>query len=354
MADYFNNKIRKITPSGVVSTLAGSGTAGYEDGIGVNATFNRPEAICVDINGYVYVTEFSPNIRKISSLGIVTTLDGTGYLSSPTGICIDSDDHLFVADCQLHKLFKISSAGVITTYAGSGEEGSSDGVDSVASFKCPWGICTDGIGNIYVADANDNKIRKVNQLGTVTTLAGSGILGATDGTGNNASFYNPHGVYSDATGNIYVADTWNHKIRKISAQGDVTTFAGSGMAGSTDTTCVTASFNVPHGICIGASGEVYVADFNNHKIRKITNVITSINKGLAFSAKVQVYPNPVTSLLTIKSEEPVEFLKIYDAVGLLVQSENQSTFSVSRLLSGFYFIQVKTTSGNRITRFVKE
>ena len=282
VADTLNHKIRKISPGGVVGTLAGSGTQGSTDGTGTAASFNQPKGVAVDASGNVYVADTqNSKIRKISSSGVVTSLagsgtqgsmDGTGTAASfnqPTGVAVDASGNVYVADTQNSKIRKISSSGVVTSLAGSGTQGSTDGTGTAASFNQPTGVAIDASGNVYVADIDNNKIRKISSSGVVTTLAGSGTSGSTDGAGMGASFSMPRGVVVDASGTVYVADFGNKKIRKISSDGVVTTLAGSGTVGSTDGAGTVASFNYPAGIAIDTSGTVYVADMSNCKIRKI-------------------------------------------------------------------------------------
>ena len=283
VADKWNNKIRKVSPSGVVSTLAGSGSIGSSDGTGSAASFNQPTGVAVDGSGNVYVADIGNKlIRKVSPSGVVSTLagsgsygsaDGTGSAASfydPTGVAIDGSGNVYVADQYNNNIRKVSPSGVVSTLAGSGSWGSSDGTGSAASFTSPTGVAVDGSGNVYVADAGNNKIRKVSPSGVVSSLAGSGSQGSSDGTGSAASFYHPSGVAVDGSGNVYVADADNNKIRKVSPSGVVSTLAGSGSSGSTDGTGSSASFNGPCGVAVDGSGNVYVADHYNHKIRKVS------------------------------------------------------------------------------------
>ena len=261
IADSGNHLIRKIViDNGTVTTLAGGGSGTSTDGTGTTASFNNPEGITTDGNN-LYVADFSNHtIRKIViSTGAVTTLAGTAGTSGstdatgtsasfykPRGITTDGTN-LYVADVDNHKIRKIVIAtGVVTTLAGGGSGTSTDGTGTTASFNRLQGITSDGT-NLYVSDTNNHKIRKiVIATGVVTTLAGSGTLGSTDhGTGTSASFYWPLGITTDGT-NLYVADTFNHKIRKIViSTGVVTTLAGSTPSGSTDASGIAAKFNKP-------------------------------------------------------------------------------------------------------------
>jgi sugar lactone lactonase YvrE len=281
VSEYANHTIRKITAAGVVTTLAGSGSRGDADGTGSSASFGYPEALTVDANGNVYVADtWNYRIRKVTPEGVVTTIagsgtravvDGTGLEASfhePLGIAVDSNGNLFVTDN--HTIRKITSAGVVTTIAGVYRNpGFSDGTGVAASFFRPTGISIDASGNLYIADTNNNLIRKMTPAGVVTTIAGSVSPGYADGTGAAALFSYPTGVTVDAAGNLFVADNWNHMIRMITAAGVVTTLAGSTTSGYAEGTGATARFNYPFGVSINSNGLLYVTDRDNRTIRKI-------------------------------------------------------------------------------------
>ncbi|WP_395076817.1 IPT/TIG domain-containing protein [Flavobacterium sp.] len=278
VADGDNHKIRKISPVGVVTTLAGS-TFGFADGSNITAQFYAPTGVATDASGNIYVTDSANHkIRKISPTGVVSTLagstvgfaDGNGNNAKfdyPRDLVLDNQGNVYVADYNNSRIRKISPTGVVSTFAGS-TNGFSDGIGSSALFKNPRGLTIDLSGNLYVADQNNHKIRKITAAGVVTTIAGS-ISGFADGEGSTAKFSFPSGIAVDDLGNIYVSDTFNHKIRKISPSGIVSTFAGS-TAGYVDGVTNTAKFLTPGGIAIDALGTVYVADTDNNKIRKIT------------------------------------------------------------------------------------
>ncbi len=300
VADATNNKIRKIaTPAGVVTTIAGSGAPGAIDATGIAATFSNPNGVANDgTNIYVADTN-NHKIRKIViSTGVVTTLAGSGVpgaadatgalasFNSPYGLTSDGTS-LYVADTTNNKIRKVViSSGVVTTLAGSGVPGSTDATGVAATFTNPSGVTNDGT-NVYVADRGSHKIRKiVISSGVVTTLAGSGATGSTDATGTAATFTNPSGVTYDSN-NVYVADQNSHKIRKIViASGIVTTLAGSGVPGNTDATGTAATFNQPYGI-VSDGTNLYVADTISNKIRKVvisSGVVSTLaGSGLAGS-----------------------------------------------------------------------
>ncbi|MDD2698083.1 MAG: putative Ig domain-containing protein [Arcobacteraceae bacterium] len=282
VAEYLNHKIRKITPEGVVTTVAGSGTQGSTDGNATTASFNSPSGVAIDSSGNIFVADTKNNkIRKITLDGVVSTFAGSGNfdfadatgtsasLNSPSGIAIDSSGNIFVADAGNDRIRKITPDGVVSTFAGSGTRGSTDGNATTASFHSPSGVAIDSNGNIFVADAGNDRIRKITPDGVVSTFAGSGTATFADGTGTSASFNTPTGVAVDSSGNIFVVDSSNHKIRKITPDGVVTTVAGNGTQGSTNGTGTSASFKYPYGVAIDSSGNILVTDASNNKIRKI-------------------------------------------------------------------------------------
>jgi MYXO-CTERM domain-containing protein len=191
--------------------------------------------------------------------------------ANPSDVAVDAAGNVFVADTANHTVRKVTPAGAVTVFAGNaGVSGSNDG-SSTASFNRPAGVAVDTVGNVYVADTNNNEVRKVTAAGVVSTLAGqAGITGSADGTGTGASFNGPSGIVADATGNLYVADTLNHTIRKVTAAGAVTTIEGvAGTSGFVDATGSAVRFHGPQGLALDASGNLFVADTNNNAIRKI-------------------------------------------------------------------------------------
>ena len=293
-----NFAIRKVTSAGVVTTLAGTaGISGGVDGTGSAARFSYPAGVAVDGSGIVYVADSgNATIRKVTPAGVVTTLAGTAgssgstngtgsaaRFSSPSGVAVDGSGNVYVADSWNHTIRKVTSAGVVSTLAGSaGSSGSTDGSGSAARFNYPFGVAVDGSGNVYVADSSNHTIRKVSSAGVVTTLAGtalSGVSTSADGAGSAAGFYRPDGVAVDSNGNVYVADYANHTIRKVTPAGVVTTLAGkAGSSGSTDGTGSAARFSSPTGVAVDNTGNVYVADYGNNTIRKVTSsgVVTTL------------------------------------------------------------------------------
>jgi len=268
VADSSNNAIRKISTTPVVSTIAGAAArTGNNDGSGADARFYSPNGLGVDASGVLYVADYANHmIRKVTTAGAVTTFAGSGTagysdtapvkFNFPTDVAVDSSGNAYVADSSNHVIRKITSSGVVSTFAGTaGMSGFSN--TAPVTFSGPQGVGLDSTGTIlYVAEVYNNAVRKITG-GTVTTFA----------SGLNT----PSRTAVDGAGNVYVADTSNHAIRVITPAGSMSTFAGlAGTSGSADGSGGAARFSSPFDIAIDGSGNLYVADTGNNAIRKIT------------------------------------------------------------------------------------
>nr|WP_315133153.1 putative Ig domain-containing protein [uncultured Flavobacterium sp.] len=292
---------------GVVTTFAGS-TRGNIDGTGPSAQFNRPYKITSDnLNNLFVVDILNNNIRKITPNGVVTTYFIPNGIT-PMGIVCDASGNLYVTSPQHHRIYKITSAGAMSVFAGSGVLGLRDGLSSEAMFSYPWGLTMDATGTIFVTEVGNHCIRRIDPDGVVSLVAGNGSVGSNDGTyGVLSSFSNPRGITCDAFGNLFVADSNNHRIRKITSSGSVSTIAGgSSTSGNTDGLGTAAKFYGPSDLCIDNKGNLFVADVFNHKIRKITpNGLVSTVAGSLFgyedgSISVAKFNNPAS--LTLDSQ----------------------------------------------------
>jgi sugar lactone lactonase YvrE len=268
VADGSNNRIRKITPGGFVTTVAGESAFGSANGTGANALFNYPHGLVVDGDGNIFVADAGNSlIRKISREGVVSTIAGNGaagfkngvgkeaQFNFPADLVLDPLGNLYVSDGANHCIRKVTQDGTVSTFA--------------TGFGFPEGIEIDKAGNLYVADAGGFVIRKVTPSGVVSVLAGSeSEIGYVDGKAGEARFHNPEGIAIDKDGNLYVGDL-NAAIRKVTPEGIVSTIAGNGTAGFAEGAAAEARFNQPSGIAIDATGNIYVADVRNSRIRKI-------------------------------------------------------------------------------------
>lgn len=250
---------------------------------------NYPYGVVVDAFGNLYVADSGNNqIKKITPAGVVSVFAGSGTIGAadgpgtdaafarPWGLAIDVQNNIYVADAGNNKIRKITPAGMVNTIAGSGARGSKDGIGPGVAFNNPTGVALDAAGNIYVVDSDNNKIRKVTPDGSVSTFAGNGQFSSADGKGTDAGFYNPHGITIDPNGYLFITDG-NNRIRKISPDADVITFAGYN-SGNQDGTGMGASLYFPIGITIDALGNLYIAETGNNQIRMITpsGVVTTV------------------------------------------------------------------------------
>jgi Glycoside hydrolase family 44/Immunoglobulin domain/NHL repeat len=275
------------TPLTVVTLAGVAGASGNADGSGSAARFANPSDVAVDNAGNLFVADTANHtVRKVTPAGVVTIFAGqagvsgsndgssTATFNRPTGITVDIGGNVYVADTNNNEVRKVTAAGVVSKLAGmAGASGSADGSGSAARFNGPSGIVADTIGNLYVADTLNHTIRKITAAGGVTTIAGAaGASGFVDATGSAARFRGPQGLALDASGNLYVADTNNNAIRKlVTSTGVVTSVAGqTGIAGSTDGANSQAQFHFPSGVAVDSAGNLYIADTDNHSLREIT------------------------------------------------------------------------------------
>jgi hypothetical protein len=285
----FKTNSSTYTSTATVSTLAGNVNAGLVNGTGTGASFYNPQGVCADGSGNIYVADTYNNvIRKISPLGVTTTFAGNGTLGyldgtsanaefyAPAAIAIDASGNLYVADMGNNMIRKITSLGVVSTFAGRGTAGYSDGTGTNAVFKSPIALTVDASGNVFVADKGNNMIRQITPAGVTTTLAGTTIASQLDGTGTAAGFSAPSGVAVDSQGNVYVTDSGNFAIRKIASGGVVTTIIGSKI--------FSTIIPSPSGICIDATGNLFISDAGG-RIMEITtgNILVSLAGSLTTS-----------------------------------------------------------------------
>ena len=308
MTDLYYYYISKFTPAGVGSTFAGNANPGGSNGTGTAASFYSPYGLAIDAAGNIYVADKNNNkIRKITPTGVVTNFAGSGTagaiegtgnsatFNNPKHVAVDAAGNVYVADTGNNKIRKITPTGIVSTFAGNGTSGAIDGTGTTASFNNPSGVAVDPNGNVYVADMNNHEIRKITPSGMVSTFAGNGAIGATDGTGTAASFKWPSHLTLDPSGNLYIADMGNHKIRKINSSGVVSTFAGNGINSMVNSSLTLSSFNSPQGVALDASGNVYVADSGNGIIRKITlgySISPALPSGLVLNSDGSISGTP--------------------------------------------------------------
>jgi sugar lactone lactonase YvrE len=292
IADTSNRRIRKVDPSGTITTVAGNSLCCFsgDGGPATSALLRFPGGVAVDGIGNLFIAD-SGNARvlKVDSSGIITTVAGNGsfgfsgdggpatnaLLFNPLGVAVDGAGNLFIADTSNRRIRKVDSSGTITTVAGNGSDGfSGDGGPATsASLADPWGVALGGAGNLFIADRDNRRIRRVDSSGIITTVAGNGLSGFSGdgGLATSASLNFPVDVAVDGAGNLFIADTNNSRIRKVDSNGIITTVAGNGSFGfSGDGGLATnASLATPLGVAVDAAGALFIAEVNNNRIRRV-------------------------------------------------------------------------------------
>ncbi len=295
IADTVNNRIRKVGVNGIITTIAGDGNAGFSgDGSdAISAQLNQPTGLCIDsLRNLLYIADcFNHRIRKVDFIShTITTIAGSGAvgdgngaysgdgaaatsarLDGPTGVCVDSSGIVYIADRKNSRIRKVGLDGKISTIAGDGTSGY-DGTSAKLSY--PWRVCVDIYDNIYIADTQNSRIRKMDpQTGIITLIAGNGVpgFGGDGGPATDAELGAPTGLYVDSSGNVYIVDIAASLIRKVDTSGIITKISGTGVEGYTgdEGLAYSAQLNRPASICLDPAGNIYVADSLNNRIRKI-------------------------------------------------------------------------------------
>ena len=351
IADTENHRIRRVDTAGTITTLAGTGGTGYsgDGGPAVAAQLNSPSGVALDVAGNLYIADSENHrIRRIDSSGTIATIAGTGagfsgddgpagvaQLRYPRGIAVDGDGNLYIGDTGNHRIRWVDASGIITTIAGTGRQGFSgdNGLAVDARLLTPERVAVDAAGSVYITDTWNHRIRRVDPSGTITTIAGTGELGKSgdNGPAVAAQFSYPQGVAADGNGNLYIADTGNHRIRRVDATGTITTIAGTGKQGfrGDGGPAVTAQLSRPESVAVDGLGNVYVADTDNHRIRVLTRASTS----------TALLP-PTNLMATAVSRSGVD-LAWQD------NSTNETGFRVQRRLDGTGdWVVVGTTAAN--------
>jgi hypothetical protein len=290
IADRENHRVRRVSSGGTITTIAGTGQSGFsgDGGPATSAQLYLPSGVALDGQGNVYIADLgNDRIRKMSPGGTITTFAGGGtpdfhgedgglatsaWLGSPGGVAVDAHGNVYFAEGA--SIRKVSTNGTITTVAGTGVRGfSGDGGPATAArLDGPEGVATDGLGNLYIADYGNTRVRKVNSRGTITTIAGNGKVGFSGdgGPATSARMGTPVGVAADAQRNVYIADYYTERVRKVGPGGTITTIAGTGRGGfSGDGGRATLARVSPYGVAVDGQGNVYIADYTNSRVRKV-------------------------------------------------------------------------------------
>ncbi|HSY76921.1 MAG TPA: NHL repeat-containing protein [Bacteroidia bacterium] len=369
IADFSNNRIRKVNSSGTITTIAGNGTAGYkgDGGPAVSAEIDEPYSITIDKSGNLFIADYYYNIiRKVNTSGIISTVAGNGtrgysgdgspatsaQLYWPSGIAIDKSGNIFIADCFNSRIRKVdASTGIITTVAGNGTRGFSGdgGLATAATLNKSNYVIVDDSDNIFIADTWNNRVRKVNnKTGIITTIIGSvcGFSG-DGGLASAAKLYYPEALAFDQSGNLYIADSYNKRIRMVNTSGIINTVAGNGSAGYAGDggKATLAQLRNPVGVTTDASANIYIVDWHNNSIRKVTPSFGTNQSNSSNAEDIKVIPNPFVTTTTISfTENAQHYLELDDMAGTKLRtmecSGTQYEFNSKGLPKGIYLLKV--------------
>ncbi|MDT0267012.1 RICIN domain-containing protein [Streptomyces sp. DSM 44915] len=296
VSDYSNHRVRRITTDGKISTVAGTGVAGSggDGGPAAKAQLNCPRQIAADRDGSVYIADAGGHrVRRIGPDGIISTVAGTGtagsagdegpavkaQLNKPFGVAVDADGVLYVSEFRGHRVRRIGPDGIISTVAGTGTAGSAgdEGPAVKAQLNSPYGITVDSTGILYIADSGRHRVRRIGPDGIISTVAGTGTAGdaGDEGPADKAQLNKPYGITVDSTGVLYVSEYGGHRVRRIGPDGIISTVAGTGTAGSAGDggPAAEAQLNCPFGLTVDSVDALYIADHLNHRIRKVTSAL---------------------------------------------------------------------------------
>ena len=373
--DQGNQRIRMVNGSGIITTIAGNGTAGFsgDSSMATSAELKNPTGIAV-WGGNVYIADMGNNrIRKIDNLGVITTIAGTGIagyngdnisavsakLNAPTGVAVDTKGNIYIADRVNQRIRKIDTAGIITTIAGTGVNGyNTDNWPSatLADFSFPTGIATDNWDNVYVADQFNNRVRKIDTFGKISTVFGNGFEGLTpDGLpATNSTLFKPNGVAVDSLGNLYVSDEIDYIIRRSDfSSHTVITISGTGVSGNNGDTGLAKNIKIGDckGIAVDQGGGLYFADWANNRVSHVTSTVSvsTVNENIT---GVSIYPNPNKGCFTVNvtsnNDEHVQ-LVITNVIGETVKTISTKTNKAVSInidmAAGVYFVTATTAHG---------
>ena len=374
--DQGNSVVRKVNTAGIISTVAGNDTAGYsgDGGAATLAKLNQPSSIAVDDTGNIFIADDVNNvIRKVNTTGIISTYAGDGTagflgdaglatnakLNSPKGVAVDHFGNLYIADANNNVVRKVTTNGFIYPFAGTGAAGffGNDSAAVTAKLHLPTGVAVDALGRILIVDQLNNVVRRVNPgTGIITAFAGTGLYGYT-GDGNYADLAKlstPTEVSTDASGNVYIADYSNHVVRKVTSAGIISTIAGNGTSGYSGDggPAIAAQLAAPYDMAVSSTGKIYITDQVNNVVRVVYSS-TGVNDPATATSGLHIFPNPSNGscMVEIPESNDITTLTVMDMVGRLVQTRivsGNTKCQLTDIQAGNYIIKV--VAGERICR----
>jgi sugar lactone lactonase YvrE len=387
------NVVRKINTSGIISTVAGDGygyttmTGGFsgDGGLATKAEMYAPYEMAIDNAGNIYISDAgNKRVRKVNTSGIITTFAGNGTNGStgnggqataaeisPEGIAVDAAGNVYITDVSSQTIRKVNTSGVISLFAGGGSSLGDGGPATAATFNNPSGMAFDAAGNLYIADYDNDRIRKISTSGIITTVAGTGVGGyiGDGGPATNAQLWWPQSVAIDASNNIYIADNANNVIREVyAATGKIATIAGNGYGSGSGIgaysgdggPATAAELSEPAGVAVSSTGMVYIADAINNRVRAFQGIV-GINE-ITDNYTLSIYPVPTSGIFNI-TLQPVNNkaqIKVYNLLGESICEAGITTettrLDISSRPTGVYIYRITDENGNCIStgKIIKE
>ncbi len=380
IADNTNHRTRQVT-GGIMETIAGTGVSGFsgDGGQATAAELSNPADVAVDASGNIFIVDFTTErVREINTNGIISTIAGNGTagfsgdggqataaeISNACGVSFDGSGNLYISDRGNNRIRMVNTSGIISTYAGNGTGGYSGdgGPATAAELRGQNGIQFDqATGNLYIADYQNNAVRMVNSSGIISTVAGNGTGGYSGdgGQATAAQIANPMGVAIDPAGNLYLADHSNNRVRLVNTSGIITTFAGTGSASFSGDggPASAAAISSPTGVCLDATGNLYISDAGNARIRIVTGIPTGISQPATALENVSVYPNPSNGIFNVQSSAVSQksSAEIFDLLGNKVYqsfliSNSQFLINLGNQPDGIYIYRILNESGDLIAK----
>jgi sugar lactone lactonase YvrE len=379
IADEGNSRVRVINSSGIISTFAGSGIAfGYsgDGGPATNAELPEPWSVAVGASGKIYIGDIYNNVVRMVNLNTISRFAGIGTpfgyagdggqataaeINYPTGLAVDPSGNVYIADQYNNRIRKVNTSGIISTIAGNdnitGYSGDG-GLATAAEIYGPTGVAVDVSGNVYFPDCNNQRVRKINSSGIISTIVGNGTAGFSGdgGPATAAELNGPIYVEVDTYGNVYIADVNNNRIRRVNTSGIITTIVGNGIAGYSGDggPSTNAEINAPHGIALDSFGNLYIADPGNSRIRKVSNV-TGIDEVSTSLGITKLFPNPNSGIFTIESSviSDKSSVEIYNMLGEKTYTSRLNSgntqINLSNKPEGIYLYRILTETGQEIS-----
>ncbi len=371
IADIDNERIRMVNTSGIISTFAGNGTQGFsgDGGAATSAEINQPTEVYADAAGNIYISGDS-RIRIVNTSGIISTFAGNGIsgfsgdggqatvaeFNTVGGVTQDPSGNFYIADGNNHRIRMVNTSGIISTFAGNGTPGyNGDGAPATSKeLNYPVSVSADAAGNVYIGDYFNDRVRMVNTSGVISTYAGNGTPGFSGdgGAASSAELNWPDGIFVDGSGNLFISDEVNVRIRMVNTSGIISTIAGNGIQGfSGDGGPATAAeMDNIMGVSLDIYGNAYIPDYTNDRIRMLTNVTTGINKLAVDNGQLTVYPNPSNGIFTLEGITQGSTVQLYDVTGKLIETKinlesNFMQFNMSNFADGMFLLRIVSKEG---------